>query len=55
MNLDLSNPFVLVIGGIILVAVIVFWNKNNMNQTRKRRNRSFRQGYYERKEEREKE
>lgn len=53
MNLDFSNPLVLIVGGIILLALIVFWNQKNARQARSRRNRSFRQGYYERKKERE--
>jgi len=54
MNPDFSNPLVLIAGGIILLVLIVFWNQKNARQARNRRNRSFRQGYYERKKEREK-
>ena len=55
MDLDLSNPLVLVIGGILLLAILYFWNKRNTANQRARRNRSFRSSYYERKKEREKE
>lgn len=55
MSLDLSNPLVLIVGGILLLAVLFFWNQRNVKQTRKRRNRNFRDGYYDRKKEREKE
>lgn len=55
MNLDLSNPLVLIIGGILLLAMLYFWNKRNASNQKARRNRSFRSSYYERKKEREKE
>lgn len=55
MTFDLSNPLVLIVGGIVLLALLFFWNQHNVKQTRKRRNRSFREGYYDRKKEREKE
>lgn len=54
MSLDLSNPLVLIVGGIFLLAVLFFWNQHNVKQTRKRRSRSFREGYYDRKKDREK-
>tara|TARA_R100000935_G_C2812816_1_gene155842 strand:- start:1048 stop:1224 length:177 start_codon:yes stop_codon:yes gene_type:complete len=55
MNLDLSNPIVLIIGGVLLLAILYFWNKSNATNLRNRRNKSFRSSYYERKKEREKE
>ena len=53
MNLDLSNPIILIIGGILLLAILYFWNKSNTNKQRARKNQSFRKNYYERKKERE--
>jgi hypothetical protein len=55
MNLDLSNPIVLIIGGILLLALLYFWNKRNASNQRLRRNKNFRSSYYDRKKEREKE
>lgn len=55
MNFDLSNPLVLIIGGIFLLAILYFWNKRNARSQRERRNKNFRSSYYERKKEREKE
>ncbi|HPE83180.1 MAG TPA: hypothetical protein PLV43_05645 [Aequorivita sp.] len=55
MNLDLSNPLVLSIGGILLLAILYFWNKRNTSNQKARRNRNFRSSYYERKKERGKE
>lgn len=53
--IDFSNPIVLVVGGILLLALLYFWNKSNASKQRNRRNRNFRSGYYERKKQREKE
>jgi len=55
MNLDLSNPIVLLIGAVALFAILLFWNKRNTKQQRARRTRNFRKSYYDRKKEREKE
>ncbi|WP_160110608.1 hypothetical protein [Aequorivita lipolytica] len=55
MNLDFSNPIVLIIGGIILLAILYIWNKRNATNQRQRRTKNFRSSYYERKKEREKE
>ncbi|MDC8000611.1 hypothetical protein POV26_06160 [Aequorivita todarodis] len=52
MTLDFSNPLVLIIGGILLLAILYFWNKRNASNQKARRNRNFRSGYYERKKER---
>ncbi|HLW33388.1 MAG TPA: hypothetical protein VKX40_14090 [Aequorivita sp.] len=54
MSLDLSNPIVLIIGGILLLALIAFWNRRNVSKQRERRNKNFRSSYYERKKERDK-
>jgi type II secretory pathway pseudopilin PulG len=53
MNLDLSNPIVLIIGGILLLAILYFWNKRNATNQRQRRTKNFRNSYYERKKDRE--
>ncbi|WP_164905187.1 hypothetical protein [Aequorivita ciconiae] len=53
--MDFTNPITLIIGGILFLAVIYFWNKRNAGKQRERRNRNFRGGYYNRKKEREKE
>lgn len=55
MNLDLSNPIVVIVGGVILLGLVVFWNRHNAKVNRNRRRRSFRENYYNRKKEREKE
>lgn len=55
MNLDFSNPIVLIVGGILFLAIIYFWNKRNASNQRQRKNKNFRSSYYERKKEREKE
>ncbi len=54
MNLELSNPIVLILGGILLLAILYFWNKSNTKRNRQRRSKNFRSRYYERKKEREK-
>jgi len=51
MNLDLSNPVVLIVGGIILLVLLFLWNQRNAKRNRERRNRSFRESYYRRKKE----
>jgi FtsZ-interacting cell division protein ZipA len=50
--MDLSNPIVLIIGGIALLALLYFWNKYNTGKQRNRKKRSFRNNYYERKKDR---
>lgn len=55
MNLDFSNPIVLILGAVFLLALLYFWNKRNKTQLRKRKERNFRKSYYERKKERAKE
>ncbi len=55
MNFDFSNPIVLTIGAIFLLAILYFWNKRNSKQQRARKDRNFRTSYYERKKERERE
>lgn len=52
--LDLTNPFLVIIGGIILLVLVFLWNRSNLQKTRQRRNRSFRDSYYQRKKQREK-
>ncbi|MEM7187256.1 MAG: hypothetical protein AAF466_11415 [Bacteroidota bacterium] len=47
----LSNPFVLIFGGMALLLILYFWSRANTNRTRERRRRSFRRNYYERKKE----
>lgn len=54
MNFDLSNPLVLIVGGIILLAILFLWSRHNVKQIRSRRNRNFRESYYERKKDLEK-
>ena len=45
----LSNPFILVFGGLILVVVLYFWNKKNQTSLKSRRNKTFKQRYAQRK------
>lgn len=52
MDIDFSNPIVLIIGGIFLLAILYFWNKRNTIKQRERKQKSFRSSYYERKKER---
>jgi hypothetical protein len=49
-EISLSNPVILIVGGITLLAIIYFWNKNNTNKQRQRRKRNFRKDYFEKKE-----
>jgi hypothetical protein len=51
MEISLSNPVVLIVGGIALLTLIYFWNKSNTNKQRQRRKRSFRSRYQEKKRE----
>ena len=48
MNSDLlSNPYVIILGLMILAVIVYFWSKKNNNTNRERRQRSFRDRYYE--------
>lgn len=49
MNIDYSNPLILILGSIIFLTIIYFWNKRNTRKQRERRERSFRNNYYNRK------
>ncbi len=50
----LSNPYILVGGAIVLIILLLLWNKHNTSTLRKRKNRSFRDNYFKRKQERNK-
>ena len=43
---NLSNPLLLIIGGIALLTILYFWNKYNTKTRHKRGNKSFRKNYY---------
>ena len=45
----LSNPFMLIFGGFVLVGVLYFWNKKNQTSLKSRRNKTFKQRYAQRK------
>jgi uncharacterized membrane protein len=45
----LSNPFILIFGGLILVVVLYFWNKKNRTSLKSRKNTTFKQRYAQRK------
>ncbi|MDC1199574.1 hypothetical protein N8069_03170, partial [Flavobacteriaceae bacterium] len=45
----LSNPFMLIFGGIILLVVLYFWNKKNQTSLKSRRSTTFKQRYAQRK------
>ncbi|MGJ8666544.1 MAG: LPXTG cell wall anchor domain-containing protein [Patiriisocius sp.] len=51
---DGINPMLLILGGMVLLAGLYFWNKKNTQTNRERRKRSFRERYNERKRENEK-
>ncbi|RDK84792.1 hypothetical protein [Marinirhabdus gelatinilytica] len=53
LTLDLSNPYLVIVGLLILAVLVFFWNKKNTNTNRNRRQRNFKSGYLERKKERE--
>jgi len=53
MEINFSNPILLIVGGIIFLALIYFWNKSNTSKQRQRRRRSFRSNYNQKKGERE--
>ena len=46
---SLSNPLILIIGGITLVTILYFWNKYNTKIRRNRDKKSFRKNYYKKK------
>ena len=45
----LSNPFMLIFGGLILLVVLYFWNKKNQTSLQNRKNITFKQRYNQRK------
>ena len=47
---SLSNPLILIIGGITLIIILYFWNKYNTKIRRNRDKKSFRKNYYEKKQ-----
>jgi hypothetical protein len=49
MEISLSNPILLVAGGIAFLALIYFWNKSNSSKQSKRRRRNFRSNYHQKK------
>jgi hypothetical protein len=53
MEISLSNSMTLIVGGIVLLTIIYFWNKSNTNKQRQRRSRNFRKRYQEKKEDQE--
>ena len=56
MEIDLfSNPYLLIIGFLLLLVVLYLWNKANSNRNRSRRQRSFRKNYQERRKAEQKE
>lgn len=55
MKLELLNPIFLIAGGVILLVIIFIWNKHNQKSLKQRKQRNFKESYYERKQQREKE
>lgn len=47
--LDVSNPIIVISSILILIVVLVIWNKYNSTILRKRRSRNFRTNYYTKK------
>ena len=45
----LSNPFMLIFGGFVLLIVLYFWNKKNQTSLKNRKNTTFKQRYNQRK------
>ena len=45
----LSNPFILIFGGLILLVVLYFWNKKNQTSLKSRKSTTFKQRYAQRK------
>ena len=45
----LSNPFMLIFGGLVLLVVLYFWNKKNQTSLQNRKNITFKQRYNQRK------
>ena len=50
-SIDLSNPYIIIIGGFALLFLIFLWNRKNTNKMRERGRRNFRKSYYDRKKE----
>ncbi|MFT4673509.1 MAG: hypothetical protein ACJAYD_000092 [Patiriisocius sp.] len=50
-SLEISNPFMLVLGAVILLVVLYFWNKQNQASLKKRKNKTFKERFQERKKE----
>tara|TARA_B100000795_G_scaffold34154_1_gene22522 strand:- start:22324 stop:22497 length:174 start_codon:yes stop_codon:yes gene_type:complete len=50
-SLEISNPFMLVFCGLILLVVLYFWNKQNQASSKKWKNKTFKERYQERKKE----
>ena len=49
-SFSLSNPLLLIIGGIALLTILYFWNQYNTKTRHKRGNKSFRKNYYKKKQ-----
>jgi len=45
----LSNPFMLIFSGLVLLVVLYFWNKKNQTSLKNRKNTTFKQRYNQRK------
>jgi len=45
----LSNQFMLIFGGLVLLVVLYFWNKKNQTSLKNRKNTTFKQRYNQRK------
>jgi hypothetical protein len=45
----LSNPFMLIFCGLILLVVLYFWNNKNQTSLKSRKNITFKQRYAQRK------
>ena len=46
---DFSSPFFLIALLLLILVALIFWNKYNAKVQRKRRSRSFRSNYFEKK------
>ncbi|MCP4483121.1 MAG: hypothetical protein GY823_00960 [Flavobacteriaceae bacterium] len=49
-SFSLSNPLLLIIGGIALLTILYFWNQYNTKTRRNRGKKSFRNNYYKKKQ-----